>query len=100
MADGYSWSELRDGGAYRLPGPQHLGWWSAVAMLLSLLLHVAVYGALDRLKIALHFNPPVHDLSTSAINVRPVPIDSEDAATPETTVTPPKDSATLLEEVD
>ena len=102
MADGYSWSELRDGGTYRLPGPEHLGWWSAVAMLLSILLHVGVYCALDRMKIALHFDA-VHELSTNPINVRPTPVqpmDIQESAPLETVVTPPKDSATLLEEVD
>ncbi|MEI8037217.1 MAG: OmpA family protein [Verrucomicrobiota bacterium] len=102
MADGYSWSELRDGGTYHLPGPQHLGWWSAVAMLLSILLHVGVYCALDRMHIALHFDA-VRELSTHPINVRPAlvqPMDIQESSPPETAVTPPKDSATLLEEVD
>ena len=47
MANGYSWSDARHGGTYRLPGPEHLGWWAAVAMLISILLHVAVFFALD-----------------------------------------------------
>ena len=55
MPDGYSWSEIRDGGTYRLPGPEHIGWWAAVAMLASILMHVAVFLMLDRMKIALRF---------------------------------------------
>lgn len=102
MADGYSWSELRDGGTYRLPGPEHLGWWAAVAMLLSILLHVAVFLALDRMKIALRFEQ-ARELSTGAINVRQVevrPMEVEQSAPPENVITPPKDTASLLEEVD
>jgi outer membrane protein OmpA-like peptidoglycan-associated protein len=102
MADGYSWSELRDGGTYRLPGPEHLGWWSAVAMLVSILLHIGVFFVLNRMKIALHFEQ-ARELSTANINIRPVqvqPMDNEQAAPPDEVVTPPKDSATLLEEVD
>lgn len=102
MADGYSWSELRDGGTYRLPGPEHLGWWSAVAMLLSVLLHIGVYFALDRMKIALHFNQ-ARELNTTTINMRPVQVqhmDVEQSAPPETVITPPKDASALLEEVD
>jgi outer membrane protein OmpA-like peptidoglycan-associated protein len=102
MADGYSWSELRDGGTYRLPGPEHLGWWAAVAMLLSILLHVVVFLALDRMKIALRFEQ-ARELSTGAINVRQVevrPMEVEQSAPPENVITPPKDTASLLEEVD
>lgn len=102
MADGYSWSELRDGGTYRLPGPEHLGWWAAVAMLLSILLHVAVFLALDRMKIALRFEQ-ARELSTGSINVRQVevrPMEIEQSAPPENVITPPKDAASLLEEVD
>jgi len=102
MANEYSWSELRDGGSYRLPGPEHLGWWAALAMLLSILLHLAVFLALDRMKIALKFEQ-AQELSTAPVNVRQVevsPMAEESVAPEETTVTPPKDAAELLEEVD
>jgi outer membrane protein OmpA-like peptidoglycan-associated protein len=102
MAEGYSWSELRDGGTYRLPGPEHLGWWAAVAMLLSILMHVAVFLLLDHMKIALRFEQ-VRELNTAPINVRQVevrPMEPEQAAPPEDVVTPPKDAAALLDEVD
>ncbi len=102
MANGYTWSDLRDGGSYRLPGPEHLGWWAAVAMLVSILLHVAVFFTLDRMKIALRFEQ-ARELSTEPINVRQVevrPLDIAESATPEDLVTPPTDAASLLEEVD
>ena len=102
MADGYSWSDMRGGGTYRLPGPEHLGWWAAVAMLVSILLHVAVFLLLDRMKVALRFEQ-ARELSTAAVNVRQVevrPADYDESLTPEETVTPPVDTASLLEEID
>ena len=42
-------------------------------MLLSILLHVAVFLALDRMKIALRFEQ-ARELSTGAINVRQVEV--------------------------
>ncbi len=66
MANGYSWSEVRGGRTYRLPGPEHLGWWATVAMLLSILLHVAVFFALDHMKIALKFEQ-ARELNTGSI---------------------------------
>jgi outer membrane protein OmpA-like peptidoglycan-associated protein len=102
MANGYSWSELRDGGTYRLPGPEHIGWWAAVAMLVSILLHVAVFLALDRMKIALRFEQ-ARELNTRAINVRQVevrPFEIEEQVTPENLVVPSQDTAALLEEID
>jgi outer membrane protein OmpA-like peptidoglycan-associated protein len=102
MPDGYSWSELRDSGTYRLPGPEHIGWWAAVAMLMSVLLHVAVFLMLDRMKIALRFEQ-ARELNTRAINIRQVevrPMEAERSAPPEEVVTPPENSSTLLEEVD
>lgn len=102
MANGYSWSEMRGGRSYRLPGPEHLGWWAAVAMLLSILLHVAVFLLLDRLKIAVRFEE-ARELSTRAIDVSRMevrPLEIQEEAPPEQVIEPPKDSASLLEEVD
>lgn len=102
MPDGYSWSELREGGTYRLPGPEHIGWWAGIAMLVSILLHVLVFFALDRMKIALRFEH-AREVSTGPIRVRQVevrPAEPEPAAVPEATITPPADAASLLEEVD
>ena len=102
MADGYSWSEVRGGRTYRLPGPEHLGWWAAVAMLASILLHVAVFFVLDRMKIGLRFEQ-ARVLNTGSIKVRQVevrPMEIEPSAVPENVVQPPKDAAELLEEVD
>jgi OOP family OmpA-OmpF porin len=103
MADGFSWSESRASGAYRLPGPDHLGWWAAVAMLVSILLHVVVFFALDQMKIAIKFEE-AKELSTRQIDVRQVEIsparDERSEPPDENIITPPKDTSTLLEEID
>jgi outer membrane protein OmpA-like peptidoglycan-associated protein len=102
MAEGYSWSDLRGGGTYRLPGPEHLGWWATVAMLVSILLHIGVFFALDQMKIALRFEQ-ARELSTGTINVRQVevrPTEPEESAPPENVIQPPTDASSLLEEVD
>ncbi len=102
MANGYSWSDARHGGTYRLPGPEHLGWWAAVAMLVSILLHVAVFFALDRMKIALHFDQS-QEISTSSMNVQQVevrPAEDEESAPPENIVQPTPDTAKLMEEIE
>lgn len=101
MADGYSWSEQRSG-AYRLPGPEHLGWWAAVAMLLSILLHVIVFFVLDHMKIALSFEQ-ARELSTQPININQVeirPMDTEEAPPPEDMVIPPTEAAKLMDDVE
>ncbi len=102
MDQDYGWSELRDTGGYRLPGPEHLGRWAAVAMLVSILLHVLVFFALDHVKLALGISQP-EEISTGQINVQQVevrPYEPEQALPPEETITPPDNSAALLEQVD
>jgi OOP family OmpA-OmpF porin len=102
MEQDYRWSDMRDTDGYRLPGPEHLGRWATVAMLVSILMHVLVFFALDHVKIALGISQP-EEISTGSINVRQVevkPYEPELALPPEDTITPPEESASLLEEVD
>jgi outer membrane protein OmpA-like peptidoglycan-associated protein len=101
MPEGYSWSDMRGGGTYRLPGPEHLGWWAALAMLFSILLHIAVFLALNHMKIALRFEQ-TRELNTRSIHVQQVEVrmPEYERATPEEVVTPPADASTLLEEID
>jgi outer membrane protein OmpA-like peptidoglycan-associated protein len=71
-------------------------------MMLSIILHVAVFLALDHMKIALNFQQ-ARELSTRPVNVRQVevrPLDPENTATPENLITPPENPAALLEEID
>jgi outer membrane protein OmpA-like peptidoglycan-associated protein len=71
-------------------------------MLVSILLHVAVFFALDRMNIGLKFGQ-AKELTTGSINVRQVevrPMEPEDTAPPEEVIEPPKDASALLEEVE
>lgn len=102
MEQEYRWSDTRDADGYRLPGPEHLGRWATAAMFVSILLHVVVFFALDHVKIALGFRQ-AEEISTGQVNVRQVevrPYEPENALPPEETITPPNESAALLEEVD
>jgi OOP family OmpA-OmpF porin len=102
MAGEYSWSASRDTGVDRLPGPDHLGWWAAVAMLLSILLHVVIFFALDRMKIVFDFPEP-KEITTRPIDVRQMevrPMDSPESLPPEDIVKPPTDTAAMLDEVE
>lgn len=102
MEQGYRWSDTRDVDTYRLPGSEHLGRWATAAMFVSILLHVLVFLALDHVKIALGIQQP-EEISTGQINVQQVEVrayEPDRALPPEETITPPNESAALLEEVD
>lgn len=101
MANGFSWSGAR-GGSYQPPASSRLGWWAALAMLGSLLLHIGVFVALNRMKIALHFEQAT-ELLTKPVAIRPMdaaPIEYPPAPPPDESVKPPTNAAALLEEVD
>ena len=71
-------------------------------MLVSILLHVIVFFALERMKIAIKFEQ-AEEMSTRPIDVRQVeirPMDEAQSLPPEDVIQPPKDTASLLEEVD
>ena len=101
MPEGYSWSDMRGGRTYRLPGPEHLGWWAALAMFFSILLHIAVFVVLNHMKIALRFEQ-AREINTRTIHVQQVEVrmPEHEGVTPEEVVTPPEDASTLLEEID
>jgi OOP family OmpA-OmpF porin len=102
MEQEYRWSDTREVDGYRLPGPEHLGRWATAAMLVSILLHLLVFFALDHVKIALGLQQS-EEIATGQVNVRQVevkPYEPERALPPEETITPPNESAALLEEVD
>lgn len=71
-------------------------------MLVSILLHVVVFFALDQMKIAFKFEQ-ARELSTKPIDVSQMqvrPMDLEKSLPPEDVIQPPKDSAALLDEVE
>lgn len=84
-----------------MPGPEHIGWWSAVAMLFSILLHVVVFLVLDHLEIGLGFSE-VKEMTTAPMNVEQVEVEvlPDEPVAPEEVVVPPNDAAALLEEID
>lgn len=102
MARGNTWNSARDGAVYRLPGPDRLGWWAGLAMVLSVLLHIGVFIALNRTKIAFKFEE-ARELSTRQIDVRQIeiaPVEPERSLPPEDVVKPTADTAKLLDDVD
>lgn len=101
MANGFSWSGAH-GSSYHPPASSRLGWWAALAMLGSLLLHIGVFIALNRIKIALHFEQAT-ELLTKPVAIRPMdaaPVEYPPAPPPDESVKPPTNAAALLEEVD
>lgn len=103
MAEGYSWNYARGRDRNKLPGPEHLGWWAALALVLSICLHGLVYILLERMEIAWSFQQ-ARELSTASVDFRQVEIRSMPETAklePEDHVAPvPEDSASLLEEID
>jgi len=89
---GYSWNDTRDGGTYRLPGPEHIGWWAGAAMVVSILLHVVVFVVLDQLEIGLGL-AEVKEITTAPMNVEQVEVEPEappdKPAPPDEAVVPP-----------
>ncbi len=101
MEQEFRWSEARDAETYRLPGPDHLGRWATVAMVVSVLLHVILFFSLDKVKIAFGLMKS-EDLTTAPIDIRRVEVKPYEESPPptETVITPPNDSAALLDEID
>lgn len=103
MAEGYSWNYARGRDRNKLPGPEHLGWWAGLALILSICLHIAIYFLLERMEIAWSFQQ-ARDLSTASVDFRQVEIRSmpeTETLEPEDHLAPvPDNSASLLEEID
>jgi outer membrane protein OmpA-like peptidoglycan-associated protein len=102
MANVYSWSKEREDDTYHLPGPDHIGWWAAAAMLASILLHVVVFFALDRFQIALPF-AKARELSTGPVAIQQVevrPWEDLPPVTDDPIAQPAPDSSALLDEIE
>jgi outer membrane protein OmpA-like peptidoglycan-associated protein len=100
--EGYTWREMRESTPLRLPGPENLGWWAAVAFFIAIILHVAAFFALGHIKIALGFED-LGEIQTAAIRVDQVevmPPDYEAPAPEDEVAPPPSAAASLLEEID
>ncbi len=101
MEHEFRWSAERDADGYRLPGRDHLGRWAAVAMVVSVLLHVGLFFSLDRVKIAFGIVPS-DELTTEPIDIRVEvkPYVEESLPSVENIITPPNETADLLDEID
>ena len=101
VAEGYTWREIRGDGRFRLPGPDHLGWWVTVSLLLAIILHVVAFLALGRIKIALGFEE-AEELRTAPVKLDQVEImpPAMDDIEPEKIDVLPPDATSLLEEID
>lgn len=106
MAQSYSWQQAPSEPSYRSENRDNLGWWAAAAMLVSILLHVIVFFALDQVKIVLGISEP-QDLNTRVVVNREqvqeefVPRDFIPPPPPDDTVAPPpQDTAKLLDDID
>lgn len=101
VADDYSWQDFRDQGPARLPGPDHLGWWMFVSLLIAIILHGVAFLALGHVKILLPFQ------EAQEMRTKPIQFDrvetlppAMDELPPEPDVQPVENATTLLEEID
>ena len=101
MEQEFRWSTARDTESYRPTGPDHLGRWATVALVVSILLHVVLFFSLDQVKFAFGIMK-AGDLVTAPIDISRVEVKPYDESTPptETIVTPPNGTAALLDEID
>jgi len=98
----YTWQDARGQSAYRLPGPENLGWWIGVAIMLAVLVHVGLFFALGQIKVQFGLGE-AEEIRTAPVNVEQVevmPDDWEDVQPPDEIEPPPEDAASLLEDVD
>lgn len=101
VSDSYSWSDMRDEGPSRLPGPDHLGWWAGVALLVAIVLHAVAFLALGQIKVALGFTE-AEEIRTAPINLDQVEVlpPAMDDVPIDAVVQEIPDAASLLDEID
>jgi len=99
--NGYTWRESRAAKPLRLPGPDNMGWWVAVAFFVAVILHVAAFFALGHIKIGQGFAPS-DEIVTERVVIDQVEMLPPDQAVvePDPPVKAPPDAAALLEEID
>jgi OOP family OmpA-OmpF porin len=91
---------MRGGPSFRLPGPEHIGGWIGLAVMLALVLHLVLFFTLGQIRVVLGLAPEpvvVDGISMEQVEVAP-PFDEAPEETPPES--PPKESAALLEEID
>jgi len=104
VPDVYSWQEPKSEPAYRASNQDHLGWWAAAAMLVSILLHVVVFFALDQVKFVFGVGE-TGETATERVTIREqieqLPMDLT-ALPPidDFTPPPPLDAKSLVDEIE
>jgi len=101
VSEGYTWSDMRDEGPSHLPGPDHLGWWAGVALLVAIVLHAVAFLALGQIKVALGFDE-AEEIRTAPINVDQVEVlpPAMDDVPLDAVMEEVPDAASLLDEID
>ncbi|WP_367875117.1 OmpA family protein [Luteolibacter sp. Populi] len=101
MENSYGWRAARERTPLRLPGPDNMGWWVAVAFFIAVLLHVAAFFALGHIKISRGVLPS-EEIVTAPVSEEPVEVlpPEQDLIVPEEVVVPPPSTAKLLDELD
>ncbi len=101
MDNGYTWREARAAKPLRLPGPDNMGWWVAVAFFVAVILHVAAFFALGHIKIGQAFQA-AGEIVTERVVIEPVEMLPPDQVVmePDPPVQAPPEAAALLEEID
>lgn len=97
----YSWSDLRTEGSSRLPGPEHLGWWVGISLLVAVVLHILAFFALGHIRVALGFTEAeeIRTAPVKADRVEVMPAEMDDIA-PSPDTEPVENTAQMLEEID
>ncbi|BCU76825.1 hypothetical protein llg_15400 [Luteolibacter sp. LG18] len=99
---GPTWQNTPEPATWRLPGKDRLGRWATAGIALSLVLHLIAFLTLNHLKFNLALDPPM-EMRTERVKLNPVettPLDMPDMTPAETVVTPPKDTAKLLDDIE
>lgn len=101
MEEPFNWRDVRGGGPARLPGPDHLGWWVAVAVVVAFGLHLVAFLALGKVRVALGF-ADAEERRTAPMNFDQIEVlpPEMDAIDPEPADLAPVESASLLDEID
>lgn len=107
MDDGYSWQNAREGASYRLPGPNHLGWWIALAFCVAVVLHIVLALALGRLPFGVDLSGAQAEVKVDPITVEKVMFPEDVAELPNRDFTPeripqpkPEEVKSMMEDID
>jgi OmpA-OmpF porin, OOP family len=73
-----SWQSLHDRSRSRLPGPDNIRWWALLAFFLALILHVALFLVLGKVRISEPF-VQAQEIAFKYLNMKPIEVDPSPA---------------------